>query len=260
MELNLKGRRAVVTGASEGIGLAIAERLTAEGCAVALCSRSEARISEAAERLRVQAKVVAAAVDVTDAPALEAFVAHAADELGGLDLLVANAGGAVGGPRLAEAGAEEWRQTLDLNLVHSVVAARAAVPHMRAAGGGSILFISSLAGVRPQPRPQYAASKAAVNHLAALLARELGPDRIRVNALSPGSIAEGTSKDVRLRGDHSEAEFEAFVAREFPLGRLGTLDEVADVAAFLSSPRAGWINGATIAVDGAQLQSTIEGY
>lgn len=259
MDLELKGRRALVTGASRGIGLAIAERLAAEGCSVAICARSEDGVQAALARLSAAGapQGVGEAVDVTDFAALERFVAAAADALGGLDLLVANAGGASGGGRLEQADADDWRATLDLNVVHTTTAARAAARHM--GEGAAMLFISSISGLRPQPKPQYAAAKAALIHLAASLARELGHAGIRVNALSPGSIRfEGGSWDRRAQ-EEAEA-FEAFVEAEFPFGRLGTLDEVADAAAFLLSRRASWISGANLVVDGAQVQPTMVGY
>jgi 3-oxoacyl-[acyl-carrier protein] reductase len=122
-----------------------------------------------------------------------------------------------------------------------------------------MLFISSISGVRPQPKPQYAAAKAALIHLAASLARELGRDGIRVNALSPGSIRfEGGSWERRAR--ETPDDYDAFVAAELPFGRLGTLDEVADAAAFLLSARASWISGANLVVDGAQMQPSMGGY
>jgi 3-oxoacyl-[acyl-carrier protein] reductase len=203
--------------------------------------------------------VHAGAVDVTDAPGLEGFVTDAAEAVGGLDLLVANAGGSAGGERLDDAGAEDWRATFDLNVVHAAVAARAATPPMRAAGGGAMVFIASISGTRPQPRAQYAAAKAAEIHLAVSLARELGPDGIRVNALSPGSILfPGGGWDHRRRND-TEA-FERWVDHEFPLGRLGRPEEVADVACFLLSARAAWISGTNIVVDGAQNQPGMAGW
>jgi 3-oxoacyl-[acyl-carrier protein] reductase len=260
MDLELTGKRALVTGATRGIGRAIAERLAAEGSALAICARDGNEVERTAAELRRRGVTVhAGAVDVTDAPGLEGFVAEAAGVLGGLDLLVANAGGSAGGERLDDAGAEDWRATFDLNVVHAAVAARAATPPMRAAGGGAMVFIASISGTRPQPRAQYAAAKAAEIHLAVSLARELGPDGIRVNALSPGSILfPGGGWDHRRRTD-AEA-FERWVDDEFPLGRLGRPEEVADVACFLLSARASWISGTNIVVDGAQNQPGMAGW
>jgi 3-oxoacyl-[acyl-carrier protein] reductase len=260
MDLELTGRRALLTGATRGIGRAIAERLAAEGCALAICARDEDELARAADELRGRGVTVhTGAVDVTDAPALERFVAEAGEALGGLDLLVANAGGAAGEARVEDTDAEAWRVTLELNVVHTAVAARAATPLMRAAGGGAMVFIASISGLRPQPRAQYAAAKAAEIHLAASLGRELGPDGIRVNAVSPGSILfPGGGWDQRRASDPEV--FEAWVRAEFPLGRLGTVEEVADVTCFLLSPRASWISGTNVVVDGAQNQPGMAGW
>lgn len=260
MDLELTGKRALVTGATRGLGRAIAERLADEGCALAICARDAEEVERATGELRARGVTVhGAALDVTDAPALERFVAEAGETLGGLDLLVANAGGAAGGERLEDTDAEDWRTTFDLNVVHAAVAARAATPLMRTAGGGAIVFIASISGLRPQPRAQYAAAKAAEIHLAVSLARELGPDGIRVNALSPGSILfPGGGWERRQRSD--PAAFEQWVRDEFPLGRLGTADEVADVTCFLLSARASWISGTNVVVDGAQNQPGMAGW
>jgi 3-oxoacyl-[acyl-carrier protein] reductase len=261
MDLELDGRRALVTGATRGIGRAIAERLAAEGCALAICARDADAVAQAAAELRARGAVVRGEpVDVTDPDALAAFVTASGEALGGLDAVVANAGGASGGSRLEDASAGDWRATLDLNVVHAAMAIRAAAPMLRAApGGGAALVIASVSGLRPQPAAQYAAAKAALVHLAASLARELGPGGVRVNALSPGSImAPGGGWERRAREDPDA--FERFVAAEFPLGRLGTPEEVADAAAFLLSPRASWISGANLVVDGAQNQPTMGGF
>jgi 3-oxoacyl-[acyl-carrier protein] reductase len=260
MDLELTGKRALITGATRGLGRAIAERLTAEGCAVAICARDADELDRTVAELRERgAAVHAAALDVTDAPALERFVAQAGEALGGLELLVANAGGSAGGERLDDADAEDWRATFELNVVHAAVAARAAAPFMRAAGGGAMVFIASISGMRPQPRAQYAAAKAAEIHLAASLARELGPDGIRVNALSPGSILfPGGGWDYRRKNDTET--FEQWVRDEFPFGRLGHAEEVADVACFLLSARASWISGTNVVVDGAQNQPGMSGW
>lgn len=260
MDLQLAGRRALVTGGTRGIGRAIVERLVEEGCAVALCARSPDMIRQTVADLQGRgAQVHGAALDVTDAEALAGFVATSAQALGGLDLLVANAGGAAGGPLVADATAADWRSSFDLNVVHAAVAVQAALPYLRDSDAASVVVIASVSGSRPQPRPQYAAAKAAEIALAASLARELGADGIRVNTLSPGSILFDGGSWARRR-DAEPAAFQHFLDRELPRGRLGTLDEVADVAAFLLSPRASWVSGSDVVVDGAQNAPGMAGY
>ena len=198
------------------------------------------------------------AADVTDEAALTAAVDECARELGGLDLVVANAGGAAGGPALEETTAADWERIAGPQRRPSGGALRAALPHLRARGGGAAVLIASISGTKPQPRAQYAAAKAAEIHLAHTLARELGPDGIRVNALSPGSILfEGGAG--RGAATPSPRPSTRGWQREFPLGRLGTPKEVADVAAFLLSERASWVSGANVVVDGAQNQPGMGG-
>jgi 3-oxoacyl-[acyl-carrier protein] reductase len=188
--------------------------------------------------------------DVTGQGEVERFVDGTAATLGGVDLLVANVGGSVGGG-LLESTPEDWTTTFDLNLFHAVRAIRAAIPHMRARGGGSVVIISSISGHKPGPESQYGAAKASEIFLASALAWELAEFRIRVNTVSPGSImfAHGEWDDFRKRQPETFGDFER---REFPWGRLGTPEEVADVVVFVLSERAAWINGANIAVDGGQ--------
>ncbi len=255
MDLRLAGRRAFVTGASRGIGLAIAKGLALEGAVVSIGARNPDGLADAVDMLgRDGVAVHPYVVDVSDAGALEAAVIRSATERGGLDLLVANAGGSRGGG-LQSSTADDWMQTLNVNVVHAATAIRAALPWLAASGHGAALVIGSISGWKPRASSSYAVAKAAEIHLAPALAVELAREQIRVNTLSPGSVMFDGGRWAATRAADPEAH-DRFLAENLPRGRFVTLEEVADAACFLLSPRAAGINGAHIAVDGAQDRPT----
>jgi 3-oxoacyl-[acyl-carrier protein] reductase len=251
MDLGLRGTRVLITGGSRGLGFAAARALAAEGAAVGLIARGADDLADAGRALAEHGVPVRTAVaDVSDTPALSQAVDAIAVGLGGLDHLVANAGGTVGG-NLADSAPGDFTATFALNAGHAAELIRAGLPHLRRSGGGAVVIIASITGMRPAPRTTYAVAKAAEIHLAVTAAQELAADNIRVNAVSPGSILFPGGSWERF-GQENPRAFESFASTEFPLGRLGRAEEVGDVVAFLLSRRASWISGANIVVDGAQ--------
>ncbi|HEY3683640.1 MAG TPA: SDR family oxidoreductase [Streptosporangiaceae bacterium] len=257
MDLGLGGKRALITGGSAGIGLGIARGLIAEGAAVAICGRDPDRLESAVSDLRGGGTAYGFTTDVTDPAALARTVQAGADAFGGLDLVVANAGGSTGGD-LLDSTPEDWADTFAINVLHAANLIRAATPHLER-GGGAALIIASITGWKVGPKSSYGAAKAAEIHLAAALGAELGPRGIRVNALSPGSVLFPGGGWARF-GEANPEGLAEFARADFPAGRLVALEEVVDAACFLLSARAGGINGADIHVDGGQDHPSVRRY
>lgn len=259
MNLGLKGKVAVVTGASRGLGRAIAIGLAAEGCRLVVCARGKEALEAVREEIvRLHGvPVLAKQADLTVPGEPEALIKAAADHFGGVQLLVNNAGGNRRG-KFADLSDQDWDDILTLNLKMHLQASRAAIPYMNSAGGGAILFIGSIFG-REAGGPGlsiYNTTKSALISAAKIMALELAPDNIRVNTLAPGSIRfPGGSWDRRVKSDPEGMK--AFIADNLPIGRFGTAEEIADVAAFLLSERASLITGACLNVDGGQSRSLI---
>ena len=252
MDLELKGKKALITGGSRGLGRATAFSLAGEGCNIAIVARTAETLEATAAELReTGVRVIAIKADVTDPDDIRRMVAEASAGLGGVDILIANAGGQAGGP-LLESSDEDWQFTLDINLLHAVRSIRAITPFFKDGGGGAIVIVSSVTGQVPSVPAQYGAAKAAELYLASALAMELAQFNVRINAIAPGSIMfDGGGWAGRLK-EQPEAMAD-FADRQFPFKRLGRPEEIGDVIAFLVSARASWITGATISVDGAQV-------
>jgi 3-oxoacyl-[acyl-carrier protein] reductase len=258
MDLGLKDRVAVVTGASRGIGRAIALGLAAEGCKVVIGARGEEALEAVAAEIRAGGgEALPVAGDLTLPGSAERLIARAAEAFGGLDIVVNNLGGSAPANKpFLETEPKDWRGVVGLNLYPAVESSRLAVPHFRRRGQGCIVMIASVYGRESGGYTGYNAAKASVISLAKSLSRELAPDNVRVNAVAPGSIIfPGGSWERRRRADPDGIA--EFVKRDIPLGRFGRPEEVASVVVFLCSDRASWVSGACIPVDGSQGRSNV---
>jgi 3-oxoacyl-[acyl-carrier protein] reductase len=259
MDLQLTDKVAIVTGSSRGLGLASARALIAEGCRVCICARGPEQLAAAAIEVEAVARrpnmIITAQADVSTAEGIAAVIDRTLERFGGLDILVNNVGRA-GGKELLDTTDAEWQAAFDETLFPAIRASRLAVPHMKQRGGGAIIMIASIWGRESGGRMTYNAVKAAEISLGKSLAQQLAALNIRVNSVAPGSIMfPGGSWHKRQQADpQGIAEF---IKRDLPFGRMGRAEEVGAVVAFLASPRASWISGASIPVDGCQSKSNI---
>ena len=261
MDLQLAGKRAVVTGGSRGIGFAIAERLAAEGADIALLARDQEKLTAAGQRLAARGgQVLTVAADTTDDAAVRAAFARAAAELGGVDILVNNAAepAGPGSPRaLADLVDADLLAAIDTKVVGYLRCARAAAPHMIAQGWGRIINISGLAARSAGTAPSGSIRNVAVAALTKTLADELGRSGINVTVVHPGmTVTERTPAMLAASAaaaGSTQAEVAASMAGQVSIGRFVTAAEVADVVAFLASPRSVAINGDAIAAGGGTL-------
>ena len=253
MDLELQNSVVLVTGGSDGLGAALAQRLVTEGASVAICARGAERLAAVAERLREQGgDVLDVATDVTDPDAVQHFVDAAAQRWGRIDALVNNAGAAAASPFEAIDDAT-WEADLELKLHAAIRTTRAALPHLRAAGGGAVLnVLATAAKAPPAASMPSSVSRAAGLAFTKALSKDLGGDGIRANCVLIGIVESGQwDRLAERRGTSVDEVHQMMVeATGIPLGRVGRAEEFADLAAFLVSPRAAYISGTAINFDG----------
>lgn len=265
MNLGLEGKVALITGASKGIGKAVAAAFAAEGARVAMNARGEEELRQAADEIRrTGAEVLAVAADVTDPAQVRRMTEETAGRFGTIHVLVNNAGGIGGFLSFEELGEEEWRDILELNLFSTVRVTRAVLPYMRRQRWGRIINMSSESGVQPDPMmPHYNASKAAMINLTKSLSKAYGREGILVNTVSPAFIMtplvenmlERRAREKKISREQAEAEFLAENRPHIELRRAGRSEEVAAAVVFLASEQASFITGTNLRVDGGSVAS-----
>lgn len=254
MELGLAGRRAVVTGGSKGIGLAVAHELAAEGVSLAICARNPDEVRAAADELSAAgATVFASVTDVTEPQQVSEFLSRATEALGGLDILVNNAGAAHPGT-FETLTDEAWQSDLDVKLFSQIRCTRAALPHLRASDAPRVININAIYARYPDPAFfATTVNRAACLNFSKALAIELGPENILVNSVNIGFVVTPQWENIRRRRSPdltAEEFFAEMAAREVPLGRFGRVDEVSGIVTFLASDRASYLTGTSIDVAG----------
>lgn len=263
MDLGLQGARVLVTAASRGLGAATARRFSLEGARVVISSRTLGKLQETAAVINAETgnPVFTHAVDISDAEAVRRLVTNAAEMLGGLDILVTNAGGPPAGT-FDDHDLDAWEKATHLTLLSAVSLIKAALPYLRRSSRAAILTITSVSVKQPVNNLTLSnAIRPAVIGLTKTLSLELGPENIRVNSILPGTtdterIAELAEARARKNGTSVEDE-RAKMGQDTPLRRLGTPEEFANAAVFLCSPAAGFITGVSLPVDGGAIRATL---
>ncbi len=256
MDLGLKGKVAMVSGASRGLGRAMALGFATEGCRLSLCARGKEGIDRVTQEVqKMGAEVTALAVDVTNEADAHRWVEETQKRFGRVDIVINNVGGSRPGGNLS-ASREDWQSGFALNFFSALDVCRLVVPLMSSQKSGCVINIASVYGREWGGPMTYNAAKAAMISLSKEMARELAPQGIRVNSVAPGSILFPGGSWEKRQQENPEG-IAAFVKAELPFGRFGKPEEVADVVVFLTSDRAQWVSGACITVDGCQSRSLI---